>query len=776
MSTHLRVYWVTTCLLVLSTAAAGAVDEAAVERAITRGVDSLKQSQTKEGLWTRAQNGTVGATALAGLALLECGVSADDPSIQKAVQALREGSIPLTDTYSIALCILFFDRLGNAVDVPLIESLTVRLLAGQTADGGWTYECPNIGDAEVRRLKSLIKVQNGHDQERTSTAKRRRVKDLPPPIQQQLHLVERFNPGAAAAVTSDNSNTQFATLALWVGHRHGLPVEKALARLEARFRNTQKADGGWDYRAGLATSPAMICAGLLGLAVAYGITNEAVLGGQEAKESKDDGVKTGKDPRSLKPKAARDPARDHSVRAALLALGAAIHEPIGLQPVTGGVQIINHRPATGFPNYYFLWSLERVAVVYGLETIGNRDWYTWGAEFALARQQSDGGWSGDYPEGGVDTSFALLFLRRSNLAQDLTISLRGKVHDPGEVTLRAGGVGAGELAKQHTRSKEGDGDKTGGDLNPKLLPPDPLAPRDGRSSRTAQGAAMDRESARLSAELVQAGPAQRDALLDKLKESKGVVHTQALAAAIPQLTGASKTKARDALAERIARMTTATLKDKLQDGDPEIRRAAALACAMKEEKNLIPNLLQLLADSELPVARAAHVALKALSGQDFGPDAVASPAERATAITAWKSWWTKHKGSLPATAPPSADDAFSDKDKLQGAWVLTALEREGKPVPKAQLGNLRVKMIFSDHHVTFEYPDHTERGTYTLENTQEVKTIDVVTELDTSRGIYRLEGDSLKICGVPNGEERPTEFATRPGTKQVLFVLQRQKP
>ena len=42
--------------------------------------------------------------------------------------------------------------------------------------------------------------------------------------------------------------------------------------------------------------------------------------------------------------------------------------------------------------YYFLWSLERVAVAYGLETIGNHDWYAWGARALLATQEKDGGW------------------------------------------------------------------------------------------------------------------------------------------------------------------------------------------------------------------------------------------------------------------------------------------------------------------------------------------------------------------------------------------------
>src|SRR5262249_3508894 len=45
--------------------------------------------------------------------------------------------------------------------------------------------------------------------------------------------------------------------------------------------------------------------------------------------------------------------------------------------------------------YYFLWSLERMAVAFGLETIGGKDWYNWGAEILLANQSPNGGWEGD---------------------------------------------------------------------------------------------------------------------------------------------------------------------------------------------------------------------------------------------------------------------------------------------------------------------------------------------------------------------------------------------
>src|SRR5205085_4148027 len=91
--------------------------------------------------------------------------------------------------------------------------------------------------------------------------------------------------------------------------------------------------------------------------------------------------------------------------------------------------------------YYFLWSLERVAVVYGLRTLGNKDWFAIGAKYLLDQQSGNGAWRGNLGE-TVDTCFALFFLRQANLATDLTATLKGKVKDPGVVKLKAVGKDA----------------------------------------------------------------------------------------------------------------------------------------------------------------------------------------------------------------------------------------------------------------------------------------------------------------------------------------------
>ena len=162
--------------------------------------------------------------------------------------------------------------------------------------------------------------------------------------------------------------------------------------------------------------------------------------------------------------------------------------------------------------------------------------------------------------------------------------------------------------------------------------------------RPAQGGEMrnpETEAARLGLDLVQAAPEKQGEMIDQLKNSKGTPYTDALASAISQLTGPTRTHAREALAERLARMTAKTLRAKMQEDDPEVRRAAALACAMKDDREYVTDLIGLLDDRETTVTRAARAALKALTTQDFGPPPDATATQRSRAISEWKSWWKK---------------------------------------------------------------------------------------------------------------------------------------
>jgi hypothetical protein len=309
---------------------AHAQDQAAVNAAIDRGVAALKKLQQPDGTWL-CQIGPpwerdIGCTALVGMALLDSGVPANDPAIAQALKVITREAPTLTQTYPIATTILFLRRYGDMVGNwelfgDLIKSLGMKLLREQSSDGGWSHG------------------------------------------------------GKANAPSSDNSNTQFVILGLWMARNHGVRVVSALASAELRFYRTQDAGGGWSYGNGNVPdgntpTPAMTRAGVIGLYPAVPAPHESRV-------------------------ALRD---DPAVRRALSFLAKAMREdPRGKQDWM-----------------YFLWSLERMCVAYELRAVGQVDWYEWGLRALLSSQQKDGTWKADHGL-ATDTAFALLFLKRATV-------------------------------------------------------------------------------------------------------------------------------------------------------------------------------------------------------------------------------------------------------------------------------------------------------------------------------------------------------------------------
>jgi hypothetical protein len=597
-----------------------------VPTAIKNGVAYLRSLQKEDGTWPHED---IGATALAALTLLECGAAAEDPAVVKAAQAVRRRSIRLTHTYSLSLVLLFLDRLDDPRDLPIIRSLGARLLHGQNAAGGWTYSCPRLEKPEMRRLTALLDLPANRgavaDPARGLLPEEPVTKD----IQMKNERIRKGEPPSVHEISGDNSNTQFATLALWVARRNGVAVKKAVAQVGKRFQTTQAPTGGWGY-VGPQPTATMTCAGLLGLAIAQGSANEAAY--------RADFSRLHKDPRLAKPKAMPDPLKDSAISAGLAALASVLDT---------GTQTSIQRPPED--DFYFWWSVERVAVAFDLTTIGKVDWYAQGTANLLRQQKPDGRWVGIYKDfGGADTCFALLFLQRANLAQDLTFSLRGKMSDRAKVIFQARGAFLPDNPHPGKKPVDVPGNvaktKPAGPPDIELKIPD-LKPAKATPAQPGADSALDeREIKRMTEDFLDTPPEKQEALLEVYKKARGPLYTQALAGAIPQLQGAVKGRARDALAERMARMTAATLRERLRDNDREMRRAAALACAMKEDKSHIPDLIALIDDAESPVVVAARAALKALAGQDFGPHAADDREERAEARTRWKQWWEKQSG------------------------------------------------------------------------------------------------------------------------------------
>jgi hypothetical protein len=393
------------------TPAVPGVDAARIADAIDKGVKYLKAQQRPDGAWM-PPGGTgyaIGYTAMACLALLECDVPATDPAVKKALMIARTHANQLGSVYDISTAILMLERAGDARDRPLIQKLAARLLAGQSFDGAWIYDAEPLDPAVEQQMLTALRTQwpwspaqprpagalTGKDAPAKLKLPRIDLAKLPPDVVKWNRWRTRPAPGAG-----DHSNTQFATLALWAARRHGIPAECAVLATYQHFVAGQQADGGWPYTIGNST-PSMTCAGLLGLAVGHGALPPAAIGEDNAK--------------------LESPQIDRALEYLSNAVGTPATDARARPPV---------------PNLYLLWSIERVAMLYDLKTIGGKDWYGWGAQALLANQFPDGHFSGGGYQGSsahLDTSFALLFLKRSNLVADLTENLRLHmvIRDPG---------------------------------------------------------------------------------------------------------------------------------------------------------------------------------------------------------------------------------------------------------------------------------------------------------------------------------------------------------
>jgi HEAT repeat protein len=181
---------------------------------------------------------------------------------------------------------------------------------------------------------------------------------------------------------------------------------------------------------------------------------------------------------------------------------------------------------------------------------------------------------------------------------------------------------------------------------------DQKKPRTRVITTAAKGrAAPEAEAKQLATALEGAEVDKRRKLLTDYRDKKGVRFTETLAFAAGHLGCERRRELREALAERMTRMTLATLGRYLQDESAEIRRAAVLALAARESKAHASRMIAMLDDPEPAVGRAAYASLCSLSGKDFGPTLSATREERDAAAGRWKAWARTLADKEPAGGP-----------------------------------------------------------------------------------------------------------------------------
>ena len=86
----------------------------------------------------------------------------------------------------------------------------------------------------------------------------------------------------------------------------------------------------------------------------------------------------------------------------------------------------------------------------------------------------------------------------------------------------------------------------------------------------------------------------------------------------------------------------------LQDEDLFVRMATARMLEDLDARAAVPSLIDALEDDQSAVREAAMVALRALTGEEFGFEPVASPADRARRVKLWRDWWKKNGAAFLA--------------------------------------------------------------------------------------------------------------------------------
>lgn len=312
-----------------------------VRQAIDHGVTYLKGQQRANGSWIDAVAFEGGISALATLALLNSGVSPDDPAMQKALAYLRK--IKSDKTYIVSLQTMVFARAEPERDLAMIRS-NVKWLEGKQitsgdTKGSWSY------------------------------------------------------PGTEG----DNSNAQFALLALYEAERVGVAASERTWALAKRYwEQCQNPDGSWGYKPHYPGTGSMTCAGISSLVIASG---RSAFGDATVNGNNINCCGGGKNEDAQK------------IENGLIWLGRHFS--------------VHRNPNNKIWLLYYLYGLERTGRLTARRFIplpsrqgqpGRADWYREGADMLVRRQDSlSGYWTGI---GGAEiqpvigTSFALLFLSK----------------------------------------------------------------------------------------------------------------------------------------------------------------------------------------------------------------------------------------------------------------------------------------------------------------------------------------------------------------------------
>ncbi|MFT6110280.1 MAG: hypothetical protein ACJA2W_003205 [Planctomycetota bacterium] len=329
-------------------------------------------------------------------------------------------------------------KINNAIDLG-IESLLTR----QALDGSWTQQIEGYGPG-MTGLALYALMKSGLSPKHPAVAR-----------------------GFAFLERQDATKTYTrATVILALATRGDDKDDRWIEELVEELVRSQDSRG-WGYPAGAPDlSNTQFAATALRAAVARGISVSPKVWSRLVESTLDclvpesGSAASGSPPRGFLYRAGHEHATGSMTAAGVAVLSICAEHMRRVKPdhrrgIKRGISwlgenfTVDHNPSPTTKNgssgvqYYFLYGIERVGSLRGIEKLGSFPWYQLGAEKLVTLQKDDGSWGGQ-----SDTAFGLLFLSRAtgslgpasggNMATSSRWTFGGD--NPKEaVSLRAGG-------------------------------------------------------------------------------------------------------------------------------------------------------------------------------------------------------------------------------------------------------------------------------------------------------------------------------------------------
>jgi hypothetical protein len=96
---------------------------------------------------------------------------------------------------------------------------------------------------------------------------------------------------------------------------------------------------------------------------------------------------------------------------------------------------------------------------------------------------------------------------------------------------------------------------------------------------------------------------------------------------------------------------------RLQHEDPGVRIEAIQQAARRDHRPAVPFLVDRLSDSQSDVRFFAAIALRRMTGRDFGYAYYERPGQRQEAIQRWRAWLRRRRGESSAAADDNLQEA-----------------------------------------------------------------------------------------------------------------------